>query len=58
MRKLIFNLAAPLPLSAVAVAADDAAPPVASGAMPSGYVGLARRIRPPRSLIDLSAELH
>lgn len=38
MRKLIFSLAAPLLLSAVAVAADDAAPPVAPGAIPSGYV--------------------
>ncbi len=38
MRKLIFSLAAPLLLSAVAVAADDAAPPIASGAIPSGYV--------------------
>jgi len=37
MRKLIFSLAAPLLLSAVAVA-DDAAPPVAPGAIPSGYV--------------------
>jgi hypothetical protein len=37
MRKLIFSLAAPLLLSAVAVAADDA-PPVAPGAIPSGYV--------------------
>jgi len=38
MRKLIFSLAAPLLLSAVAMAADDAAPPVAPGAIPSGYV--------------------
>src|ERR1700721_153872 len=38
MRKWIFSLAAPLLLSAVAVAADDAAPPIASGAIPSGYV--------------------
>jgi hypothetical protein len=38
MRKLIFSLAAPSLLSAVAVAADDAAPPVAPGAIPSGYV--------------------
>jgi hypothetical protein len=38
MRKLIFSLAATLLMSAVAVAADDAAPPVASGAIPSGYV--------------------
>jgi hypothetical protein len=38
MRQLIFSLAAPLLLSAVAVAADDAAPPIASGAIPSGYV--------------------
>jgi hypothetical protein len=38
MRKLIFSLAAPLLLSAIAVAADDAAPPVAPGAIPSGYV--------------------
>src|SRR6266851_2404505 len=38
MRKLIVSLAAPLLLSAVAVAADDAAPPVAAGAIPSGYV--------------------
>jgi len=38
MRKLIFSLAAPLLLSAVAVAADDAATPVAPGAIPSGYV--------------------
>ncbi len=38
MRKLIFSLAAPLLLSVVAVAADDAAPPVAIGAIPSGYV--------------------
>src|SRR5712664_4712873 len=38
MRKLIFSLAAPLLLSAVAMAADDAAPPVAAGAIPSGYV--------------------
>jgi hypothetical protein len=38
MRKLIFSLAAPLLLSAVAVASDDAAPPVAPGAIPSGYV--------------------
>jgi hypothetical protein len=37
MRKLIFSLAATLLLSAVAVAADDA-PPVAAGAIPSGYV--------------------
>jgi hypothetical protein len=37
MRKSIFSLA-PLLLSAVAVAADDAAPPVAPGAIPSGYV--------------------
>src|ERR1700730_12698566 len=38
MRNLIFSLAATLLLSAVAVAADDAAPPVAPGAIPSGYV--------------------
>src|ERR1700692_4006180 len=38
MHKLIFSLAATLLLSAVAVAADDAAPPVAAGAIPSGYV--------------------
>ena len=37
MRNLIFSLAATLLLSAVAVAADDAAP-VAAGAIPSGYV--------------------
>jgi hypothetical protein len=37
MRKLIFSLAAPLLLSAVALAADDAAL-VAPGAIPSGYV--------------------
>ena len=38
MRKLILSLAASLLLSAVAVAADDAAPPLAPGAIPSGYV--------------------
>src|ERR1700687_6491586 len=38
MRKLLVSLAAPLLLSAVAVAADNAAPPVATGAIPSGYV--------------------
>src|SRR6202790_2907693 len=38
MRKLIVSLAAPLLMSAVAVAADDAARPVATGAIPSGYV--------------------
>jgi hypothetical protein len=38
MRKLIFSLAATLFLSAVVVAADDASPPVAIGAIPSGYV--------------------
>ena len=38
MRKLIFSLAATLLLSPLAMAADDAAPPVATGAIPSGYV--------------------
>jgi len=38
MRKLIFSLAAPLLLSAVAMAADDAKSPVQAGAIPSGYV--------------------
>ena len=38
MSKLIFSLAATLLLSAVAVAAEDAAPPVATGAIPSGYL--------------------
>src|SRR6202140_1153845 len=38
MRKLIFSLAATLLLSAVAVAEDPAAPPVATGAIPAGYV--------------------
>src|ERR1700690_2810903 len=38
MRKLILSLAASLLLSAVAVAADDAALPLAPGAIPSGYL--------------------
>jgi hypothetical protein len=38
MRKLIFSLAATLLLAPLAMAADDAAPPVATGAIPSGYV--------------------
>jgi hypothetical protein len=40
MRKLIFSLAAALFLSPLAMAADDASssPPVATGAIPSGYV--------------------
>ena len=38
MCKLICSLAAALLMSAVAVAADDAVPPVATEAIPSGYV--------------------
>jgi hypothetical protein len=38
MRKLIFGLVAPFFLSVVAATAAGAAPPVAPGAIPSGYV--------------------